>query len=283
MFVRTRCASAILPLFAGVVLSGQPAQAAEKDSELSARQLFFVAKPVAKTSTPATKPAPPRKSPSTRPAEPAAPPAAESKPAATPRLGLRYSILQPRDGKMEDVAIDKEFRSREYFGVSLRSNEDAFLYVVVQGSAGNWDVLFPYPGERNRVVAGQDVLIPPKCAANRQAECFAFDDDPGTERMFVVLSSTPETDLDRLINSVRSRGAGAAAPRATGPVLASASLPGSEVERLRQQMQLASRGIIRETVRRAPNSAEGENAMYIVASSGSPQSRVIVDIVLKHR
>ncbi len=282
MFVRTGSLLTIPSLFAWALVAGQAAPGAEKTSELSARQLFFVAKPVAKPTTPPAKAAPPRKSAPKAP-EVASEPAVT--PPATPRLGLRYSILQPRGGKLEDVAVDKEFRSREYFGVSLRSNEDAFLYVVVQGSAGNWDVLFPYPGERNRVVAGQDVLIPPKCSPNSQAECFAFDDDPGTERMFVVLSSKPETDLDRLINSVRSRGAGAVAPARAGgtATLASASLPGSEVNKLREQMQLASRGIIRETVRRAPNSAEGENAMYIVASSESPQSRVIVDIVLKHR
>lgn len=290
MSVRTGCFLSISAVLGWSALCAQASRAAEKPSELSARQLFFVAKPVAKTSSvPAVKTTAPRKNPpkaaSEQPTVPAAP-AAEAKAApATPRLGLRYSILQPRDGKLEDVDIDKEFRSREYFGVSLRSNEDAFLYVVVQGSAGNWDVLFPYPGERNRVMAGQDVLIPPQCAPSRQAECFAFDDDPGTERMFVVLSATPETDLDRLINSVRSRGAGATAPprQAGTATLASASLPGSEVDRLRQQMQLASRGIIRETVRRAPNSSQGENAMYIVASSSAPQSRVIVDIVLKHR
>ena len=164
MFVRTGSLLTIPSLFAWALVAGQAAPGAEKTSELSARQLFFVAKPVAKPTTPPAKAAPPRKS------VPKAPEVA-SEPAATPRLGLRYSILQPRDGKLEDVAVDKEFRSREHFGVSLRSNEDAFLYVVVQGSAGNWDVLFPYPGERNRVVAGQDVLIPPPCAANRLASC----------------------------------------------------------------------------------------------------------------
>lgn len=275
MSFRSSCFVSISAVLGYAVLPAQPASAEEKAAELSARQLFFVAKPAAKPpTTQVVKPPAPRKKTTEAKVTPAA-----------PRLGLRYSILQPRDGKLEDVAVDKEFRSREYFGVSLRSNEDAFLYVVVQGSAGNWDVLFPYPGERNRVLAGQDLLIPPKCAANRQAECFAFDDDPGTERMFVVLSSTPETDLDGLIHSVRSGGAGPGAlPRQEGTAtLAAASLPGSEVTRIREQMQLGARGIIRETVRRRPNSAEGENAMYIVAPASSPQARVIVDIVLKHR
>ncbi|MCC6588966.1 MAG: DUF4384 domain-containing protein [Bryobacterales bacterium] len=266
----------------------------DKGSGLSARQLFFTAKPgagsgrmsavpqtrktangpAAATPAPAT-PAPKGTS-STQ--TKSAGSATAQKPAATaPRLGLRYSILQNVNGKMQEVDVDKEFRSREHIGVSMRSNEDAFLYVVVQGSQGNWDVLYPYPGERNRVTAGQNVMIPPKCAAGQESECFAFDDDPGIEKLFIVLSEKPETDFDRLIHSVRGSAPAAGPNRPGTTALASASLPGSDIDRLRQQ--LSSRGIIRETVRRT--SGGDENAMYVVASASTP--RVVLDITLKHK
>ena len=272
----------------------------DKGSGLSARQLFFTAKPGGSSgrmsAVPQTKKAPVAPAPkATTPAgteaktpetKPAAAPSATSAPAkppaptAAPRLGLRYSILQNVNGKMQEVDVEKEFKSREHIGLSMRSNEDAFLYVVVKGSQGNWDVLYPYPGERNRVTAGQNVMIPPKCSASAESECFAFDDDPGTEKLFVVLSATPEHDFERLIRSVS--GTGSATP-GTGPnrpgttALASASLPGSEVDRLRQH--LSARGIIRETVRRT--SGGDENAMYVVASASTP--RVVLDITLKHK
>lgn len=264
----------------------------DKGSGLSARQLFFTAKPGAPSGRMSAAP-PVKKTPvapapkaatstETKPAvAPAGPkPAAAATSAPAPRLGLRYSILQNVNGKLQEVDVDKEFKSREHIGLSLRSNEDAFLYVVVQGSKGNWDVLYPYPGERNRVTAGQNVMIPPKCSPAQENECFAFDDDPGIEKLFVVLSATPENDFERLIRSVSGTGSAtpAAGPNRPGTTaLASASLPGSEVDRLRHQ--LSSRGLIRETVRRT--SGGDENAMYVVASASTP--RVVLDITLKHK
>ena len=53
-----------------------------------------------------------------------------------------------------------------------------------QGSSGNWTVLFPNPdinGGRNQIKKGEQYNVPDEA-------WFTFDDNPGTENVFVFLS-----------------------------------------------------------------------------------------------
>jgi hypothetical protein len=276
-----------------LLLLAAAAVAAQDDSAgLSARQLYFKPKPGPPAGDSAAAKSSPKQGAKTEtPPKPARKPegsgaaAVRTRPEAAAFLGLRYSILQPdKAGAMVEVDADKEFHSGEHFAMTLESNQDAFLYVVIQGSVGNWDVLFPDIGEKNGVTARRAVTIPPKCSPRELEECFSFDQDPGTERLFVVLSSEPETNLDRLIRSVQvSSGAAPAAPAGGGAMMASARLPGSQFDPIRNQLQLETRGIVREKMRRPPSSQRGENAVYVVRTSYDPRSRVATEIVLKHR
>ena len=177
-----------------VVTAGAFAQ--EQGSGLSARQLFF--KPsIEATAPPAVTPqAAPKPAPQVTHKAPARP----STVPVPSILGLRYSIVQPSSsGTMDEVDEQKTFRSGEQFALMLESNEAAYLYVIAQ-SEGNWDVLFPDAGEANRIKGRTRVQIPPQCKTG--GECFKFDEEPGAEHMFVVLSQSPEADLDRMIRAV---------------------------------------------------------------------------------
>jgi hypothetical protein len=255
-------------------------------SGLSARQLFFKPASEGAATTATAKPPAPKTS-GQQPArkQPAAPKPAQGdgsssaqQPAPTvppANLGLRYSIAQPgASGVMDEVDDQKTFRSGEHFALMLESNEPAYLYVVAQAK-GSWDVLFPDRGEANRIRARTRVQIPPQCTASATDECFKFDQDPAAEHMFVILSQSPEPDVDRMIREVVGK---SKAKPGNNAAIASVSLPGSQFDALRTRMQLESRGIVRERVTRSGQA--GENAVYVVNTSAP---RVVTEIVLNHR
>jgi len=87
-------------------------------------------------------------------------------------------------------------------------NDPAYLYIVMKGSSGNWRVLFPspeYDSGANRVLPGRDYDIPSRTR-------FVFDETPGEEKLFFVLSRQAESDLDRLIYELDQPAAPAARP-----------------------------------------------------------------------
>jgi hypothetical protein len=139
---------------------------------------------------------------------------------AAANAGLRYRLIQQvADGGESDVDPTKTFKSGDRIRFAFESNIDGYLYVVQQGSSGNWTVLFPNPdinGGRNQIKKFEEYNVPDEA-------WFSFDDKPGTEQVFVFLSkevvsvlpgfSRPVTRLESvraavvedLKNSVRSR------------------------------------------------------------------------------
>ena len=86
-----------------------------------------------------------------------------------------------------EVDPESVFRSGDRVRFAVEPNVDGFLYVVQRGSTGRWSVLLPHPeinDGRNGVRSGREITIPP-------AGWFRFDDNAGTEHLFVYLSRTP--------------------------------------------------------------------------------------------
>lgn len=255
--------------------------AQESESGLTARQLYFKARPGSDAATqptaarPAARPKPKPDTPAARaPAKPvAAAPAggAAKTPAAAEQarnFGLRYAILQQgADRRMNDVDPEKEFASGETFALRLEANEDAWLYVY---SAVNGELIFPGPNEPNQIRSGSPIVIPGRCAGGEADDCFKFDNNPGPERLMVILSATPEPNLDRLLR-------GTAAPSADN----APRLLASDLSRFNNQMRLEGRGVVRQTVRRAAGS--DENAVYTVQTVSSKRPQVITEILLRHK
>ena len=134
--------------------------------------------------------------------------------------GLKYRILRRGlDGDAVEVDADTMFRSGDRIRFAFEPNVDGFLYVVQRGSTGRWSVLLPHPlidGGRNAVTRFGEVTIPPD-------RWLVFDENPGSEEVFVYLSREPIDTLPwgggsvvsaqsvdqptviELANSVRSR------------------------------------------------------------------------------
>ncbi len=264
-----------------------------QEPKLTPRELFYSAPPA--PAAPAKKPATQRTSKS-RPAPAREPVAAQ--PRAQPPvkgaeqaqvipvsskaygpLGLRYSLLKVDRGSAVEVDADTVFRAGDRIRLSVEANDSGYLYIVTRGSSGVWKVLFPsaeIEGGSNRVERGRRYGIP-------SGYTFTFDEQPGAEKLFVVLSRRPEADLEKLIYSLGQRSpAGESSPEAAPKVLLAQSNAGID-DALIGKFRTYSRDLIIEKVDAATPGPEAEKAVYAVNASGAADARVVADVTLQHR
>jgi len=293
------------------------AASSQAERKLSAREIFYSAPtpPAAAKKTEAPKPPPARAAPQRarpeaekppqpvastqidRPVAPPKPPVsvpdekeAEAKlvPAAlTPErlvpLGLRYSILQRLEGA-ETIEVDPDavFRAGDRIRLRVQVNDTGYLYIIHQGSSGIWRPLFPsaeIQGGDNRVEKGRSYDIP-------SGYVFTFDEQPGIEKLFIVLSRQPEADLEGLIYTLSGRETSAPKPAKPEPgakILIAQNLAPIDdglVSRLRNAY---ARDLIIEKVDEQAPGPKKEKAVYAVNTSRAHESRVVVDVRLNHR
>jgi hypothetical protein len=244
--------------------------------------------PVEQAARPATPPpaAPARTSggASGAPARTAIVPVAYS-PTTEKPLGLRYSFLRNAGGdEYREVDPDTVFHSGDRIRVAVQSNDEGYLYIVMKGTSGSWKVLFPsaeIADGSNRVASGRQTLIPPPPGR------FAFDEQAGEERLFIVLSRHPEPSLEQLIYSLGSGSPGPAAEEAKEPpkhLMLTLNMPPVDdalVGRLRNQVY--ARDLVFEKVDDSTPGDKKEKAVYVVNPTGSPESRLVADVTLKHQ
>jgi hypothetical protein len=277
------------------------AQTAPQDAKkLSARELFY-AETAPQAPVKAAEAKPVRKS-AAKPATPAQPAVAAEAAAGTPAptaivpvayapsaekpLGLRYSFLRNAGDEYREVDPDTVFHSGDRIRVAAQSNDEGYLYIVMKGTSGSWKVLFPsaeIAEGSNRVTSGRRYLIPPPPGR------FAFDEQAGEERLFIVLSRHPEPSLEQLIYSLGSgspgtKGQPAEASEPPTHLLTAANIAPVDdalVGRLRNQVY--ARDLVFEKVDDSTPGDKKEKAVYVVNPTGSPESRLVADVTLKHQ
>lgn len=275
---------------------------------LTAREIFYGAKPtapVASVKTPAVAPKttpPPVKGAPTKTVEVAKrlpPPsqsevvpvqlASQSTTEQRAGLAMRWTITQLMpDGVKKEVPITQTFKSGDRINVRVEVNDFGYLYILARGSSGKWSPLFPSP-----TVANGDNRVGPNNTYTLPAGfVFRFDEQAGEERIFIVFSRKPEPDFDGLIYKVapdRDSPRPAATPNgpirpAPGIILASNSSIGDPfVDRVRT---MYARDLIVEKVEgEVKTSSIGprfEHAAY-VASKRSDEPRVTAEVTLVHK
>lgn len=290
--------------------------------ELTPRELFFAApsikahasnakKPAVsplKSNSPASRPVEIAKS--TPPASPQVPKPAQQIPggaqvipaayvnSSVPPLGLRYSLLLSRDnGPYQEADAAMTFRSGDRLKITVEANDDAFLYVIARGSSGLWKPLFP----TQEVDNGNNRIQPFRRYEVPYGGRFYFDDQAGTENLFIVLSRQPEPNFEELIYTVNDAKAPSAAPApAAAPTTAPASKPAKtlQVAALIRPMddaligkvrsELIARDLIFEKVddSKATSSSPSdrqEKAVYVLNRKATPEAKLVVDLKLEHR
>jgi hypothetical protein len=121
-------------------------------------------------------------------------------------------------------------------------------------------------------------------------QAFTFDDQEGKEKLFLLFSRVPLSDLDSQIDSLRKRPAANDAAPAKPQMVLAQNLSDQGVDKMRA---VYSRDLIVETVdakkavpvQPASTTATArlrENAVYVATTSRAADSRVIADIELTH-
>ncbi len=199
--------------------------------------------------------------------------------AAAIPLGLRYSILKRSGNEFLEVDPESTFHSGDAIRVSVEANDTGYLYIVMKGASGNWRPLFPsaeIDSGNNRVARGRRYQIPPRNA-------FVFDQQAGIEKLFLVLTRRPEPDLEKLIYALSSGSespAGKPEPKIMILAQNRSAIGDDLVDRLRGKV--LSRDLVFEKVDETTPGERKEVATYVVNHKLSADSRLVVDLVLKH-
>jgi len=110
-----------------------------------------------------------------------------SQPKMNMNTGVQYWIELHRGSQVLRANNKTAFHSGDRIAFHLRPNIDGYAYIVLKsGSKGEQAVLFPdaKTQEENKVEAGKEFVLPSN-------GMLAFDKNPGTEKLSVVLSRTP--------------------------------------------------------------------------------------------
>jgi hypothetical protein len=254
------------------------------------------------TETAAAQPAPPASRPqtgnpkgATAPSQSSAPivmaidqtadqrPSSAPAPSAGVALGLKYTLLKRIGDEMAEVAPSAVFRAGDRIQLKVETNLPGYLYIINQGSSGTWKPMFPsadVADGNNRVEGMRPYAMPP-------GTNMVFDEQVGTEKIFIVFSREPEQDLEKIIYSLQNTNAKPVATPDAPPApkqivqYARANIDNATVGRLRN---FHSRDLIIERVNpNTPGGAKKETAVYVVNASGSASSRVVADISLVHQ
>ncbi len=292
------------PVVVVSVLAAGPA-CSQAERQLSAREIFYSAPaetPAAKkTAPPQAAKAKKQAGAETAKAKPAAPaPPGSAAPSRAPEgpdlvlasykeestypLGIRYSILKREGAESVEVSSDEVFHSGDRIRLRVEANGNGYLYIIHRGSSGVWKPLFPSAdiaqGD-NRVEKGKPYEIP-------SGYVFTFDEQPGEERLFIVLSRRPEPDLEGLIYSLSgAQKPSEPAKQPEGKLLLAQNMVNIGDPMVDELRKVYARDLIIEKVDEtsaAPASGQAkEKAVYVVNPARSADSRVVADVTLNHK
>jgi hypothetical protein len=261
----------------------------QNDNELTARQLFLNTAPASPLQTSPKKPQPPKikqpPSPVKTPSDVTVSSSNQKPPdTSTPvvqasytPLALKYSILQRKGNNFAEVDSDTEFHSGDRIRVRVEANSSAYLYIVMGGSSGQWRVLFPskdISGGNNRIEAGQPCTIPPESDPP-----FYFDETAGVEKVSLVLTRSPEPDLEKLIYAV---GDPTRTEQQDKTIMAmNHPIDGAVMSHVREQ--LVSRDLVFEKFDGTTPEGKQEKAVYAATRDKSANAQLFVDLKLVHK
>jgi hypothetical protein len=193
-------------------------------------------------------------------------------------------MLRGANNEYAEVASGAVFHSGDHIRLSFLANEPGYFYVIQQGSSGAWSPIFPPPNagpDANKIQAGQPQIVPGGTRA------FAFDKNPGNEKLYVILSKAPIADIDQVIENLRTGKAAEPAKPSGGDdtgqmVEAKNNIPDFFVQKLASRdLSLVDEQKVDES---SKQDLQGEKAIYVVAKSGGSDlnSEVVLHLELRH-
>jgi hypothetical protein len=184
-------------------------------------------------------------------------------------LGLRYTVRLVTDNGVRTADTEKVFRAGDCLSLEVEANRSAYIYVLAHQSSGGWRILLPSseaPEESQTIPARRAAAVP-------KGYCFEVRNPPGTDHLYVVLSRDPD-DVERLSRALYAGGR-------HGVEVASAELVSREIDRM--STGLRNRDLALRKIAAPRSDDEPANAYYVVDGSASPGSRLVTDILIRHR
>jgi hypothetical protein len=172
-------------------------------------------------------------------------------------LGLRYSILQSFGDAWEEVSPTKEFRTGDRIRLRIEPNTDGFFYMMLRGTSGTWKLIYPRTDEVNKGWSGEPLFFP---LGGR----YVFDDQPGTERLYVVFSKTPRPEWV------------AAAGSASTPISSEELLQRLKEYEAKPETEMVGKEMS------VSSPASSEHALYMVQPGSEAGRPLVLEIQLRH-
>jgi hypothetical protein len=149
--------------------------------------------------------------PNPSPTPPPPPPKTQSPPPQKTQfkvpLEIGVNVIGQRNlggGNYEEVFVKNGvvLKSDDNLRIYVRPTTDCYLYVLVFDSMNVASRLFPSPmaGLNNKVPGGRDYQIPDG------GKWFFLDNNTGTETIYVLASTNPMSDIDKLVASMETKG-----------------------------------------------------------------------------
>jgi len=116
-------------------------------------------------------------------------------------VAVKTTIELNRNGKISTVLPMTEFQSGDKVKIVYTTSVDAYVYWLSEGSSGDYYMLFPNPktGTDNFVRKNEVNTIPVK--GNLK-----FDDNPGTEKILLVLAPEKIPELEKASREAAVKG-----------------------------------------------------------------------------
>ena len=203
-------------------------------------------------------------------------------------LGIRLSILKTEpSGQAIEVSPDTSFHPGDRVRLNIQVSANGYLYIINRGSSGTWTQLFPspdLPNATNVVVPGATYSVPPD-------RNFVVSNPPGEEKLFIILSRTPELDIQSLTMDMSRREAQSATPQEPPSLPApqqplkttiAQNLPPMNDAMVDRMRHVYTRDLIIEKVDEQTPGTRKENAIYAVNPGNGNDSRVVLDAHIRH-
>jgi Domain of unknown function (DUF4384) len=123
-----------------------------------------------------------------------------SHPSDNLNTGIQYWIELHHDGQIIHATNKTAFHTGDKIRFHVRPNIDGYAYIMLKsGSRGEQAVLFPSKGrdENNKITRGKEIVLP-------DDGMLSFDENPGTEKLTLIVSRKPIDTESYLSTAVAS-------------------------------------------------------------------------------
>ena len=112
-------------------------------------------------------------------------------PAAASSIGFQYTIEREHDGNVTETNFLKGFELRDGLRLRVKLHQASYCYVIMSHPTGGYRLVFPDPGTRKA-----DDLAAHQWARIPKSTFLRVGEDPGVERMYIVVATTRIPELE---------------------------------------------------------------------------------------